>query len=246
MKRKQHKHKESFSILLISNTGQGSRQFHISLFVFRLLIFLLLLICVALGGLIYWFFSGNGNRTALLEQTLSQSQLISQLEEEKENLTNENLALTAENNALRQAAQVNAEAETKETEAPPEEETDSAMPTRYPCSGTGILTTTYSEEHPYLSINTQAEGNIIAAGDGTIISISSDNTYPLIIEVDHGNGYRTRYMCLQDAERKVEEGATVQTGDVLITINTNDTGLDYQIIHDDQPIDPLTVIDAEG
>ncbi len=245
MKRKQHKHKESFSILLISNTGQSSRQFHVSLFLFRLLIFLLLIICVALGGLIYWFFSENDNRTALLDQTLSQSQLIMHLEEEKETLTNENLSLTAENNALRQAAQINAEAETKETEASPEE-ADSSIPTRYPCSGTGILTTTYSEEHPYLSINTQAEADIIAAGDGTVISIGSDNTYPLIIEVDHGNGYRTRYMCLRDAEKKVEEGAAVQTGDVLITINTNDTGLDYQIILDDQPIDPLTVIDAEG
>lgn len=245
MKRKQHKHKESFSILLISNTGQSSRQFHVSLFLFRLLIFLLLLICVALGGLIYWFFSSTGNRTALLEQTLSQSQLIWQLEEEKETLTNEKLALTAENNALRQAAQINAEAEAKEAEAKAAEAA-LAVPTRYPCSGTGILTTTYSEEHPYLSINTQAEGNIIAAGDGTVVSTGSDNTYPLIIEIDHGNGYRTRYMCLRNAEGKVEEGAAVHAGDVLITINANDTRLDYQIILDDQPIDPLTVIDAEG
>lgn len=241
MKRKQHKHKESFSILLISNTGQNSRQFHVSLFLFRLLIFLLFIICVALGGLIYLFFWEKDNGTALLEQTLSQSQLIMQLEEEKETLTNENHALTAENNALRQAAQVNTEEETT-----PEEEADSTIPTRYPCSGTGILTTTYSEEHPYLSINTQAEANIVAAGDGTVISIGSDNTYPLIIEIDHGNGYHTRYMCLRNAEKKVEEGAAVQTGDVLITVNTNDTGLDYQIILDDQPIDPLTVIDAEG
>ena len=246
MKRQRHKHKESFSILLISNTGQSSRQYHVSLFLFRLFVFLLLLICVALGGVTFLFTMEYGKRTNLQQQVISQSQLVAQLESEKNTLNNENLALTAENDGLRQAAIVNAEEETAEPEQEPEPESSPSFPSRYPCSGTGILTTTYSEEHPFLSSNTQAEGNIIAAGDGTVTSIGSDDTYPLIMEIEHGNGYRTRYMCLQNAEVKVEQGAQVHIGDVLIMVTTNDTQLDYQVIFEEQAIDPLTIIDAEG
>lgn len=76
--------------------------------------------------------------------------------------------------------------------------------------------------------------------------MGSDDTYPLIMEIEHGNGYRTRYMCLQNAEIKAEEGSVVHTGDILITVTENDTQLDYQVIFKEQAIDPLTVIDAEG
>ena len=109
MKRQRHKHKESFSILLISNTGQSSRQFHVSLFLYRLFVILLLLICAALGGLTFLFTREYGKRTDLVQQVVSQSQLIAQLESEKNTLNSENLALTAENDGLRQAAIVNAE-----------------------------------------------------------------------------------------------------------------------------------------
>lgn len=244
MKRQRHKHKESFSILLISNTGQSSRQFHVSLFLYRLFVILLLLICAALGGLTFLFTREYGKRTDLVQQVVSQSQLIAQLESEKNTLNSENLALTAENDGLRQAAIVNAEEKAAEPEPGPEE--SPSFPSRYPCSGTGILTTTYAEDHPFLSINTQAGGDIIAAGDGTVTSVGSDETYPLIMEIEHGNGYRTRYMCLQNAEIKAEEGAIVHTGDILITVTENNTQLDYQVIFEEQAIDPLTVIDAEG
>lgn len=246
MKRQRHKHKESFSILLISNTGQNSRQFHVSLFSFRLFVFLLFFVCAALGGLACLFTLEYNKRTDLQKQAVSQSQLIAQLESEKDTLNSKNLALTAENDGLRQAAIVNAEEKANEAKQEPGPEASPSFPSRYPCSGTGILTTTYSEEHPFLSINTQAEGNIIAAGDGTVISVGSDNTYPLIVEIEHGNGYRTRYMCLQNAEAKSEEGAAVRAGDVLITVTADNTQLDYQVIFEEQTIDPLTVIDAEG
>ena len=44
----------------------------------------------------------------------------------------------------------------------------------------------------------------------------------------------------------VEQGAQVHIGDVLIMVTTNDTQLDYQVIFEEQAIDPLTIIDAEG
>lgn len=241
MKRQRHKHKESFSLLLISNTGRTSRQFHISPLIFRLLAVLMLLICIALGWLGYQFSISQAKEDDLQEQIVSQAQLIQQLETEKENLNNEKFVLTSENETLLQAVKENTEEAAME-----ETEETSGLPNRYPCTGSGILISSYSQEQPYISIDTQAEGKIIAAGDGTILSVTSDDTYPLIIEIEHANGYRTRYMCKQNAELRAEEGAEVLTGDILVNINANNTQLDYQIIYENEPVDPLTIIEAEG
>lgn len=240
MKRQRHKHKESFSLLLISNTGKTSRHFHVSPIVFRLFTVLMLLICVSLGWLGFEFSMNQAKEANLQEQIVSQAQLIRQLETEKENLSNEKLVLTSENETLLQAVKENTE------ETNPEEAEASALPNRYPCTGSGILISSYSQEQPFISIDTQAESKLIAAGNGTILSVTSDNTYPLIIEVEHENGYRTRYMCKKNAEVRAEEGAQVFTGDILVNINTNNTQLDYQIIYENEPIDPLTIIEAEG
>ena len=104
----------------------------------------------------------------------------------------------------------------------------------------------YSEEQPYLSISARSEGNVIAAGDGTVTSITSDDTYPQIIEISHASGHTTRYMCRQEAQLDAQEGAQVLAGDTLLTITTDETQLDYQVIFDGEPIDPLTVIEAKG
>ena len=245
MIQKKHKHKKSFSVLVISNTGQSNKQFHLSLFSIRLLVFLLLLICATLGWYTYWFLATDRNEAALHEQIASQAQLIQQLEAEKESLNNENLALAAENDSLRHATQVNTEEAEMKLAAESEPESDSSFPSRYPYSESVILIAAYSDEHPYLSINTQAEGNIIAAGDGTITAVTSDDIYPLIIEINHGNGYITRYMCQQNTEPLLEEGSQVQIGDSLVSISI-DTQLDYQVTYEEQPIDPLMVLEAKG
>ncbi len=62
MKQQRHKHKESFSILLISHTGRESRQFHISLFSFRLFLLFLLLLCVLIGYAVYCFLQSDRGR----------------------------------------------------------------------------------------------------------------------------------------------------------------------------------------
>jgi len=44
----------------------------------------------------------------------------------------------------------------------------------------------------------------------------------------------------------VEEGAQVLRGDTLLTVITDETMLDYQVILNDESVDPLLVIDAKG
>lgn len=253
MKQQRHKHKESFSILLISHTGRESRQFHISLFSFRLFLLFLLLLCVLIGYAVYCFLQSDSGREDLLMQIASRDQTIAEMEKEKttlkeeaDTLEQEKLILESELDTMRNAIAAGvekAEAQAAEEEGP---QADTTFPSLYPSTGSGILVSSYSEEQPYISISAHSEGSIIAAGDGTVSAITSDDTYPQIIEVTHASGYTTRYMCRQETGLKTQEGAQVLAGDTLLTITTNETQLDYQVILNNEPVDPLTVIEAKG
>ena len=258
MKPRKHKRKESFSVLLISNTGHNSRQYHVSKSCLKLLIVFVLLICITFGWFTYLYLTGQNNitmaaggeetenQTDLLDQISAQQEVIRQLEEEKEDLTNQNNALTSENKALLEAAKSSMGTDNTAEAQSTQEHDDDFFPSRYPYSEAGVVSTKYSQSHPYISIETQEEGSIIAAGAGTISKIDSDAEYPLIIEIEHGNGYRTRYMFAQSADPIYAEGDHVQIGDALAAINAQNEQLDYQVIFEDEPIDPLIVFEAKG
>lgn len=262
MKPRKHKHKESFSILLISNTGQNSRQFHASPFLLRLIIVFVVILCASSGWFIYQYWAGfdtgivnsgsskvestnqSETQTELMERLAEQEKIVAQLEEERDSLSRQNEELTSENRALLAVAKGNMGTDTEEQEQTVED--DSAYPSRYPYSEQGVVTEKYSEDHPYVSIGTEEGGNIIAAGDGTVSTVGSDDTYPLIIEIEHGNGYQTRYMFLQEAEALQQEGAQVQIGTALAAVSADNVQVDYQVILEGQPIDPLIVFEAKG
>lgn len=258
MKPRKHKRKESFSVLLISNTGHNSRQYHVSKSCLKLLIIFVLLICITFGWFTYLYLTGQnnaimaesgnetGNQPDLLDQISAQQEVIQQLEEEKADLTNQNNSLISENKALLEAAKSSMGTDNTADAQSTKEPDDDSFPSRYPYSEAGIVSTKYSQDHPYISIETQEEGSIIAAGTGTISKVDSDADYPLIIEVEHGNGYRTRYMFVQIAEAVHAEGDQVKIGDVLAEINEQNEQLDYQVIFEEEPIDPLIVFEAQG
>lgn len=259
MNPRKHKRKESFSILLVSNTGQNSKQFHIARSFIRLFTVFVIVVCAAFGWLAYryvndyqtggagWLVKASSDENSetkeeLLEQIAAQEELVKQLEAQKNALAGENDALTTENKALLEAAKVNMGTD----KAGGGSGEDGSAPGRYPYSGQGDLSVKYSQEHPYVSIDTQDGGDVIAAGDGTVTAVGSDDTYPLIIEIEHGNHYKTRYLFLQDADALHEEGAQVRAGDALTTLGAQNVQLDYQVIYEGEPIDPLIVFEAKG
>ncbi len=248
MNHQRHKRKESLSVLLISNTGRENRQFNIPLPVLRLLPVLLLILLAVTGWLAYEFSVNQKVQSTLHTQLTAQEELVQQLTQEKEQLSTDKQTLSDENASLRQQIE---EAKAAEEEAAEEEETvdpseDPAFPGRYPYSGASVLLSSYTEEQPYLAISAYSGGTVIAAGDGTVTASASDDIYSHIIEITHATGYKTRYLCHQNADVSIEEGAEVHAGDVLLTITSDETQLDYQIIYEDAPIDPLSVIDARG
>lgn len=242
MKRQRHKRKASFSILLISNVEQGNKQFNISLFSFRLLVLLLPVTCIILTWLVCQYIFGLDAQDRLRSQLIAQQQQIEKLEAENSSLQIEKAALSAEIDLFR----LNNGSSEGNEQLNTEPEADLNIPSLYPSSGKGILISPYSDDLPYISIGVQPGDDIITTGNGTVTSIGSDNTYPVIAEVSHESGYITRYMCRQEAELKSEEGAQISAGDSLFSITAPDTQVDYQIIFENEPIDPLTIIDAKG
>lgn len=243
MKDQRHKRRETYSILVVSNLDRKSRQFHITRSTPYLLIFFMLLICTAAGGVFTQFAAKDLQISELLEQSKNQEQLTESLEAEKVALEIRTQELIEENTALEQALKLKLN-DQKEAKAEPD--SDSTFPSLYPASSAGVLTSEFSEEHPYISIAANKGSNIIAAGDGRVTAIDSDNDYSHIIEIEYESGYKTRYLYGHNAELEVEENSQVHGGDTLFTITRDGTELDYQVLYEDTPVNPVLVIEAKG
>lgn len=245
MKEERHKRKEYYSVLVVSNLNRESRQFRIAKSGIKWLCCLGLIICFTIAGVAGFVVSNTGQTEELRQKLAGQEKQIAALEKEKEDLNSKNEALETELASLDDKAEETENGESGTAEEAGEEE-EPALPVLYPSSGVGSLTATFSEDHPYISIGTYHDGKIIAAGDGVVTAIGSDNTYKYVIEVQHEGGYKTRYFYSKTAELKVEEGAQVKGGDVLFTVSEDGVNLDYQVLWNDEPIDPFLVIEADG
>jgi murein DD-endopeptidase MepM/ murein hydrolase activator NlpD len=90
------------------------------------------------------------------------------------------------------------------------------------------------------------EGNSVVAVASGVVTWSGDRYgYGQMVELNHGNGYVTRYA--HNAENLVSVGDTVKRGDVIARMG--DTGratgpnLHFEVLHDGRAVDPLTFID---
>ena len=78
--KQRHKHKESFSVLLIPNTGGKSRQFHVSRFSFRLGVGVLGVILLAVAGAAAWTGFQFTRQENVRRQVTQQKETIETLE----------------------------------------------------------------------------------------------------------------------------------------------------------------------
>lgn len=251
MARQRHKRKESFSVLIVPNSEGKSKQFHISRGTVQMILGILILVLLLAAAAIIWGVGDFGKQESLRRESEEQKKRIEELETERDNLVKEKDTLSAEIEALQSEAEAKEEAAGEEAEEEKEEveaepERDNSVPRQYPYTGISTVLSNYSEEQPYLSLNTAAAGNVVATGDGMVTAVDSDDTYAHIIEIEHNNGYKTRYMCRQEAQVQLQVGAQVQAGDILMTALTDDTQLDYQVEFEGESIDPLTVFEAKG
>lgn len=89
------------------------------------------------------------------------------------------------------------------------------------------------------------EGNDVVAVASGVVTWSGDRSgYGQMVEVNHGNGYATRYG--HNSELLVNVGDTVKRGDVIAhmgkTGRATGPNLHFEVLRDGQQVDPLTVI----
>lgn len=133
------------------------------------------------------------------------------------------------------------------------EATPSILPTR------GVLTSgfSYSRRHPILNRSRPHEGiditaptgtPILAAAKGRVVKSGRDGAYGLMVEIDHGFGYVTRYAHASRLHAKV--GQTVERGDVIGLVGS--TGLSvgphlhYEVLVNGKPVNPRRFIFDTG
>ena len=85
---------------------------------------------------------------------------------------------------------------------------------------------------------------VMAAGSGTVVSIEDDVDFGKKVVIDHGNGYKTVYR-YNDAP-KVKEGDDILQGQLLFEVNFITSHVGYQIMYDDEYINPMDVMEISG
>ncbi|HEX2191342.1 MAG TPA: M23 family metallopeptidase [Longimicrobiaceae bacterium] len=89
-----------------------------------------------------------------------------------------------------------------------------------------------------------------ATGDGSVVFAGSRGGYGNLVEVQHPNGYATRYAHLSRIARGTAPGAMVSQGDVIGYVGMSGlaTGphLHYEVRRRGRPVDPETVSPDEG
>jgi murein DD-endopeptidase MepM/ murein hydrolase activator NlpD len=99
--------------------------------------------------------------------------------------------------------------------------------------------------HFGIDFATHRGDNVLATGDGRVKLVKSNSKletgYGNYIEIDHGNGYVTRYAHLGEIE--VGQGDRVKRGDTIAKAGNSGGSIaphvHYEIIKDGNQIDPL-------
>ncbi|QOJ29265.1 MAG: M23 family metallopeptidase [Ignavibacteriales bacterium] len=124
-----------------------------------------------------------------------------------------------------------------------------SIPAIKPCAGTLALHGFGMRLHPILNVRRMHEGidiitpvgtPVYASADGEVVFAGRNSGYGLMVEIDHGFGYRTIYAHLSSVQTR--EGAKIKRGTFIA--KTGNTGLStgphlhYEIIHNGVKLNP--------
>ena len=162
-------------------------------------------------------------------------------------LTDENESLTVENNTLTSKVSVLSETVSKKAateDALSQEEIENALPKGFPLSGSATMEPADDDGKPMVKFKANSGVNIISSGTGTVISIEDDADYGNRIIIDHENGYKSIYR--NSGEVLVKTGDNLGKGYILFSVGNSNKDLGYQIMYNEEYIDPSTIIEING
>ena len=101
--------------------------------------------------------------------------------------------------------------------------------------------------HSGVDIGLAPGSNVIAAAAGKVSEVKRSDDGQFMVTIDHGNGWKSVYAGL--ANSQAHTGQEVIKGVILgttgpFTCNRKDPGFHFAIYHDEQPVNPVTLIDG--
>ena len=85
---------------------------------------------------------------------------------------------------------------------------------------------------------------VIATAKGTVIAVNDDVEYGHNVWVDHGNGYISIYRNASSPAVKV--GDEVYMGTTVFLVGDGANMVGYQMMYQDEYVNPLDVIEIKG
>lgn len=100
--------------------------------------------------------------------------------------------------------------------------------------------------HSGMDFRSPAGASILATAPGVVVKAGRNGGYGRMVEIDHGNGFSTRFAHM--SRIKVKIGQKIETGDIVGEVGSSgrSTGphLHYEVRRNGAPIDPLRFLKA--
>ncbi|MEX1011390.1 MAG: M23 family metallopeptidase [Balneolaceae bacterium] len=107
----------------------------------------------------------------------------------------------------------------------------------------------YRRMHEGLDFRADVGTPVYATGDAIVSFSSMRGTYGLLIELDHGNGYKTRFAHLSSLAEDIKQGVQVERGDLIGYSGRSGVvqgpHLHYEVLINGRPADPMYYIFAD-
>ncbi len=232
------KRKSKYALILVTEKTDGVIKQHTisTAFMETLAIVIFVLMVFVICKMVYDTITIKDARAKMIEQ-IGQ---INVLTDENESLTVENATLTSKITVLSETVSKKVATE----DAISQEESENALPKGFPLSGTATMEESKDGDHPMLKFTATDGINIVSAGTGTVLSVDADELYGNKIIIDHGNGYQSVYR--NSGAPLVKTGDTLGKGYILFTVGEDNQELGYQIMLNEEYIDPMTMIEING
>lgn len=237
MKLKKHKRKNHHVVIVTSDAVDANvKQFRIKPWIMHVIV---LILCVVLGVLIGYISYEEKIWNAVKNKSDEQQKIIEDLQMQITEYETTIDDLEDKNQILSDTLNQKVETEA-ELLAVVEGQ---SIPTGFPLNSSASIEDV--EGDVPMCLFTAAETTaVIATASGVVTEVSDDETYGHCIKIDHGNGYVTIYLNKGDAIVKV--GEEVVFGTTLFIIGTDNTTLGYQMMFEEQYIDPMDMLAIDG
>ncbi len=103
--------------------------------------------------------------------------------------------------------------------------------------------------HEGIDLRANVGTEIFSTGDGVVKYASRRGNYGLLIEIDHGHGYTSRYAHLSGFAENIKAGTKIKRGQLLGYTGesgmTNGPHLHYEVLQNGKAVDPLNYLFAD-